>query len=413
LAAALATRVALVYGTPEFAPENDAADYDRHAQSLAERNRFPDSSYAAPGSPSALRPPAYPVLLGAVYKAFGSPSWTAGRLVGALLGTLTVLLIYALGRELWGARAGLVGAAFAAVYPPLVMVNGSLLSEAMFLPLMLGVAIVVLWHRRQPDRWSLLVAAGVLCGAAALTRSVGLALLIPALLGAITVASRNRGQRAKAAALVVSTAVLVVAPWSVRNTLSFDRFVPLSTQNGPTIAGAYNSVAGREDEYWGVWRVPFWLPEFRSLVRGTLDEAEIDRDLASAARRYGFDNPGYALRLTGANTLRFFDVGPSHALITRTWYAEMGVPPSLRRWTTLAFYVAVALGALGIGFVFRQRRFPNAPLFLWVFPLVMYLSVIPIHGGMRYRVPIDPFVLLPAGVLAASLPRSRFTPPTT
>jgi 4-amino-4-deoxy-L-arabinose transferase-like glycosyltransferase len=405
LAIALALRVALVAGTSDFAPENDAADYDLLAVSIADQNQFPDSPYAALGSPTALRPPAYPLFLGAVYKVFGSQSWTVGRLAGALLGTLTVLLLYLLARQLWGLRTGLVVAGLAAVYPPLIMVNGSLLSEALFLPLMLGAALAVLWVRSEPGRWTPAIVLGLLCGVAALTRTVGVALLVPAVIGVLMTAGASRGWRARSAAVVVLVAALVIAPWSVRNTVAFDRFVPLSTQGGPTAAGAYNSVAAREGRFWGVWRVPFWLPQFRPLVRGSLDEAEIDSALSNSAKRYAFDHPAYAIRLFGANTLRFFDVGPSHALITRVWQSEMGIPPSLRRVTTISFYVAVGLAAIAIMGSVLGRRLPRIPLFLWLLPLVMYLSVIPIHGAMRYRLPIDPFVLLAGGAGVAALAR--------
>jgi hypothetical protein len=103
-----------------------------------------------------------------------------------------------------------------------------------------------------------------------------------------------------------------------------------------------------------------------------------------------------------------FDIGPSHALITRGWHSEMGVPSSLRRVTTVSSYVAFGLATIAIfGFVRRRRGPPEVPIFLVLFPLVMYLSVIPINGGMRYRLPIDSFVLLAAGAGVAALTSQR------
>src|SRR3954447_18415988 len=80
----LLIRVALIVATPHFKPANDPADYDRIAVSIADGHGYPDTNYAAPGTPAGWRTPGYPGLLGAVYAVTGH-SLFAGRLMGALL----------------------------------------------------------------------------------------------------------------------------------------------------------------------------------------------------------------------------------------------------------------------------------------------------------------------------------------
>jgi 4-amino-4-deoxy-L-arabinose transferase-like glycosyltransferase len=224
---AAATRAALIIATPHFTLFGDPADYERWAVSLATGHGFPTTSIASPGTPSAFRPPGYPLLLAAVYAPLGVHP-LAGREIGALLGVLTVGLIAALGRRLGGERIGLWAGVIAAVFPPLVATSGTLLSEALFLPLELALALVLLELGRRPSlRWP--VAAGVLCALAVLTRAVALPWVIVAMVAAWRSGARWRWVCALAAAYVV-----LMVPWSVRNADVLHAFVPVTTEGGYT-----------------------------------------------------------------------------------------------------------------------------------------------------------------------------------
>src|SRR6266540_937570 len=183
LGLALLTRVAVIVATPDYQPQFDAADYDRHAVSIADGHGYPGPQSGDPTQPTAFRPPLYPVALAAVHLLGGG--WTAGRVLGALLGVATVLLVFVISRRLWGPRIAVVTSAIVAVFPPLVILSATLLSESLFLPLMLGAVLVVLEYRDDRRlRWALL--AGVLCGLAALTRTNGVLLVVAAGLGVWT-----------------------------------------------------------------------------------------------------------------------------------------------------------------------------------------------------------------------------------
>jgi 4-amino-4-deoxy-L-arabinose transferase-like glycosyltransferase len=402
---ALLVRLVVVLATPDFRPNNDPLDYDRAAVSIAAGHGFPPTAYAAPGSASALRPPAYPVALAATFKVFGH-SYSAARGVGALFGLLAVVLIGLLGQALWGRPVGFLAAWLAAVFPPLVWLNASLLSEALFLPLELGAVLLAIRYRSgYGGAWSA-VAAGALCGAAGLTRSVGLALIVLVWL-AVYGSRRPTGTRLRAIGLTTAACVLVIAPWTARNAVQFHAFVPVSTQGGPTVAGTYNASAGTHDRYFGMWRNPLWLPEYRPLLHDGLDEAQIDREMRRRALDYAREHPAYPAAVTGLNVLRLFDLGPGHSFVTKLWDDEMGVPRSLRGATSIALWLVTALAMIGLVAGWRRRgRAFLRPGFVWLVPALMFASVVWIHGGARYRAPVDPFiVLLAAYGLAAAWPR--------
>ena len=390
LLVALVARVAVVLAQPDAVPVIDAGDYDRHARSIAAGEGYPETVIADPGGPSALRPPAYPYLLGAVYAVSGD-SFTAGRLAGALLGVLTVALIFVIGRRLFGPRTALWAAGIAAVFPPLVWLNSSVISEQLFLPLALGAVAALLRARAHPAdalRWGIL--AGALIGAGALTRVVGLLLLVPA------VAALWRTRRAAIAA--VACAVLAIAPWTIRNAVEFDRFVPIATQDGFNLYGTYNERAASDPDFPGGFVLPLLAPEARGLFhRPGIDEADIARELGSRARDYLAGHPLYPLEVMFWSTLRLVDVDRSSPA-TATDYRQMGVSEGAEPLLRVTAWLLVAAALAGA--VLRRREL--RPLWVWSVPVLMWLGVVIFLGYPRYRAPIDPFLILLAAAAGSA-----------
>lgn len=399
LVLALGLRIAAVAGQPDLQPAFDAGDYHRHALSIAAGNGYPDTVLAAPGTPTALRPPLYPYLLGGVYALTGD-SFTAARLVGALLGTLTVLLVFLIGRALWSRKAGLIGAALAAVAPSLVLLNSSLVSEQVFVPLLLGLVLLVLRARRAPD-WRVAAALGVLCGLAALTRVIGLLLVLPALL-AVWAGRPRLSRRAVAAPLIVlATAALTVLPWTIRNTVEFDRFVPLATQEGFNLFGTYNEESAAATDPRGGWKFPLGLRESGGLFhRPGLDEAEISERLGRKARSYIVHHPAYPLEVAILNTPRLFGIGDD-AETTRVDQEQSGIPANLRRTVEVSVFLTLVLGLLG-GLALLRRRVASGPVAVWLVPALLFAGTVFFLAVPRYRVPLDPFLILLAAGGAAS-----------
>ena len=403
LALALVLRVAAVAGQPDLQPAFDAGDYERHALSIAAGDGYPDTAVAAPGSPTALRPPLYPYVLGAVYAVSGD-SRTAARLLGAVLGTLAVLLLFLIGRAVFSERAGLWAAALAAVSPTLVLLNSSLVSEQVFVPLVLGLALAIVRAPRGDWRWAALL--GVLCGLAALTRVIGLLLVLPAVLAVWGSRPRLTRRALLAPVAVVLAAALTVLPWSLRNTAEFDRFVPLATQEGFNLFSTYNAEVAAVEDPRASWRFPLVIEESKRLFhRRGIDEAEISEELGARARRYILDHPLYPLEVAALNTPRLFGIGDDAAL-ARTDAEQTGIPDRLRGVVDVSVYLTLASGLAGIALLVR-RRASVVPLSLWLIPGLLFLGAVFFLAVPRYRVPLDPFLLLlAAGGLTAS-PRSR------
>lgn len=405
LAVALIVRVGLVIATPDFTPTGDPAEYDTIARSVAAGHGYPPISYATPNEESALRPPGYPFALGGVYAVSGD-SRDAGRIFGALLGVLSVALIFLIARATLGERTARIAGWFAALFPPLVALNASLLSEALFVPLMLAAILATLRFRAEPERVPLALAAGLLVGLASLSRSAGLLLAIPLGIALITAPG---ARRVLAPAFALAGLVIVIAPWTIRNAVELDAFVPIATQDGYTYAGEYNELADRSGDALldAVWQNPPSAASLRPLFNDGFTEPELNSELRSRAFDYMAEHPGYVARATLFNSLRMVHLGSDNHT-TEVYNVEANVPSAMRRVSQLSVYLALLLAIAGVVILIRRRE---GPLWLWLgVPLAMWIAVAPVLGTPRYRSPLDPFLVIFAAVAVAALLSRRDRP---
>jgi hypothetical protein len=278
------------------------------------------------------------------------------------------------------------------VLPALVFLPASLLSENLFVPLALGSLVAVLRFRAtRALGWA--AAAGALVGAAALTRTNGIVLVVPlALLGSW-----------RAPALALGCVALALVPWTVRNEASFDALLPLGTQAGYTLAGVYNSQAAAPGALHAAYRVPQTLPEYAGLfgVPGR-QEDEVGGELRRRATHYARHHAGYVADVLRLDALRLIDLGPGHAFVSGVSYGEMGIPRGWRPVVRAGVYALLALALAGL----LVRRRALGPWVAWLVPVLLFLSLLPTSGLPRYRAAIDPFLCVLAGAALAQTRRS-------
>jgi 4-amino-4-deoxy-L-arabinose transferase-like glycosyltransferase len=399
VALALLVRVLVVILTPHFVPQTDSAAYDRTAVSLAQHGRFPASDFTA--GPAAFRPPAFPLALAAVYKVVGvssaSTRWEAGRLLEAVLGAAAVALVAVIALRLWGRRAGLLAGLIAAVYPPLVLVGSSLMTEPLFIALLLAAVLAALIARdsRHRRRWEVLT--GLLVGLGALTRGNGIALLVPICFLVWSHRPRLSWRSAFSPLIVIAATAMTLTPWLVRNAREFHQPV-LTTETGFAVAGTYSHAAAHDREFTALWLPPATQTEQVLRSHPGLNEAALSNRLTSLGVSYAEGHPGYVAQVLWWSSLRLLDLSGIHY---ERWLVSFeAYPLQLAVVSVYAFWILAVLGLLG-ALTSSARR---APLALWACPVVVCLITLPIQGSTRYRSPADPFIVMLAvlGLLAAS-----------
>jgi 4-amino-4-deoxy-L-arabinose transferase-like glycosyltransferase len=404
---AFVLRLAIVIGSPHFHPVTDAIEYDRDAVSLARHGHLPSTLLLFNGTPTALHPPFFPAALAVVYKIVGTGSthtrWEAGRIFEALLGALTVWLVALVVRRIWDARVALVAAGIAAIYPPLVLIGTSLLSESLFIPLVLAALWAALVYREDPRlRWT--VISGVFLGLSALTRGNGFLLVIP-LAGLAWIGRPWRSWAAvRAPLLLLLAALAVMTPWTIRNLRAFHTLVPVTTETGYTLEGTYNSASQHDKIFPALWVEPELAIGEALRANPGANEAQIGSQMQHEALHYIRAHPSSLLRTVYWNARRMLNISPE---LERLLAPYEGYPPWLSQLSAYAFWALLLLSALAL--LIGRGLVRRASWWFWVMPVLSWVPALLLEGNTRYRVPADPF-MLPLAAIALLVIYDRVRP---
>jgi 4-amino-4-deoxy-L-arabinose transferase-like glycosyltransferase len=326
--------------------------------------------------PSADKPPLYP-FLEAIPSLFGGRNWAWHDLVDIFGGTALIGVVGLLGRRVAGARAGVIAAALAAVYPLLIAADGSLRSETIYALLVTLSLLVALWCRERPTarRAALL---GAVIGLAALTR--GEALLLAVLLP-FAVAGWRRGL------ISIVACVLVLTPWLVRSWAEFGQPVLISTNVGGLLAGA-NCAQTYSGPLLGQWTLAC-LPK----PRFTNEAKESDR-MRSIGLRYAREHAERLPVVFAARLGRSFELfRPKQQWVMEAFYEGRSL--EVERAGVLVYYVVALLAIAGV-LVLRRR---HGPWLILLTPVVLVVFVsITAYGFTRFRVGAEPALIVLAAI---------------
>jgi 4-amino-4-deoxy-L-arabinose transferase-like glycosyltransferase len=351
--------------------------YDAQAYAVLAGNLEGGSGFTTgPGAtqPSSNYSPGLPLFVAGLYAVSGGIHPQFARIVLALIGALSVLFAYLLGRRLvrppsnpplssevgWrGVAPALIGALVVAVYPALLEYQGMLMSEPLAATLLSGGVLATLWGW-DGGRWRWLL-PGVLFGALALTRPEYLA--IAGLVALVVFVREARGdwpQSLVRAAIFLLGLVVIVAPWTVRNAVALDRFVPISTGGGQVLfAGTYLPSDGDPEKVGA--EVVAENPDL--FQPGDAQQLRLEQILARlAADRYPGTETDQALSKMGKEQL-WDDVSDEPVeyagfVATKVWRIWSHGPRDVMRepvWEVL-HWLLVALGLAGLAILAWQRR---------------------------------------------------------
>jgi 4-amino-4-deoxy-L-arabinose transferase-like glycosyltransferase len=393
IALGLALRLAYALITRHGVLGVDEADYDQSARLAAEGHWLWFTPPYNQAHPSLWKAPGYPVWTGLIYTVLG-PGPTKAIVLQTLLGPLVILMTWLLARRLFGPRAAIVAAALAALYPHMWQWEASLHPEALALPLALGFYLAVLGRDPTPRR---AVAAGLLLGVSLLVRPTSLALL--ALPVAAWWAARGTRRGLGMAAVTAVVAVAVVAPWTVRNAVKYDAFVPISVQDA-AISGTFNDDAANDHDNPWSWRV--FVRRDRDVIAHKRPDAEFRRVLQDRAFDYIREHPGSVPKAFFWNGLaRTWDIWRPSKVLGQARFE--GRSRAVEAVALGMYWVLLAFALAGL-WRHRDRR----DVVAGVLALALASSVLfTIAAATRYRVPLEPLVVIMACSLLA--PRAQIT----
>lgn len=159
-------------------------------------------------------PPLYLLYTGVLQSIFGEGNLTAFRLLNILWSTALVGTVFIAAEAYFNRRVAAIAAWLIAINPIFIIESGQILTESVFLPLMVGALAL---HGRYTRRnalmtWQQAALVGVLLGLASLTRAIALALPL-IFIADLLWRYRKRAMRSIAALLIAYSAVTL--SWTV------------------------------------------------------------------------------------------------------------------------------------------------------------------------------------------------------
>jgi 4-amino-4-deoxy-L-arabinose transferase-like glycosyltransferase len=402
-------------------PVYDAAAYAAIAANLSDGEGFTVGAGAT--QPSSNYSPGLPLLVAGIYEATGGAHQRLARLALAVIGTLSVLFAYLIGRRLArpstdpplsgevgrrGVVPALLGALAVAIYPALLEYQGMLMGEPLAATLLSGGVLAILWAADRNGRAAWLL-PGALFGALALVRPEYLAIaFLPAL---VVFARRARADwrlGLAQAAILLAGLTLVVAPWTLRNAVALDRFIPISTGGGQVLfAGTYLPSDGNPEKVGAevVERHPgLFAP-------GAAERLRLEQILARlAASRYPNLEADQALSRIGRE--RLWDdiseepVESAGFVVAKVWRVwTYGARDVMREpgWEVF-HWTLVALGLLGLGLLAARRRWEALPIGTIVLAITALTALL--VASPRRLLVLLPLVAALAGVAVAWIAQS-------
>lgn len=373
-------RVAYAIHNRNYAVVGDALTFHLEGGYVAHGQGFHNIT---DGARTAEHPPLH-ILLIALIDLLGAHSFEAQKIALSVVGTGTVVLVGLAGRLLGGERLGLIAAAVAALYPMLWLADGTLMSETTYALLITAALVCALAYARRPSPW-LAAALGALIALAALTRGEGLALLV-------LLAAPLAWRRPRHLAAVAVAAVVVLAPWTIRNLATFDKPFLIST-NGEAIWAGANCHQTYYTDQIGAWIFNCYGP------RPAGDESVQALAYRDRGLRYMRHHTGRLPAVVAARLGRLWDV-------YRPWTqgtffsATEGRRPRATHVALIVYWALLPLAVAGAVLLRRRRR----ELWILLAPVVMVtLVAATTYGTTRFRTAAEPSIVLLAAVSLQAL----------
>jgi 4-amino-4-deoxy-L-arabinose transferase-like glycosyltransferase len=364
---------------------SDEFDYTVIARHFAAHGTLPESFD---------RSPLFPLFLAGLFK-LGGESFFYIRIVQAVLGAIIALQIALIGRRVGGSGVGIVAGALWAIYPMGVFMSGILYPAILLTSLMTSAVLCLLAKRDSPAYVAWVALAGLLLGAGTLTKPMVFSSIVVVALWLFT-QRRSSRLRLLLVSIFLGSALMSLLPWTLHNAVKHGEFVPVESRSLDELVP---------------WAGSATTPTMESkrgqgqLIQAKGDSTPVaqpiaDSTLAGMLTRMAKRYPG--------EFVSFFELYP-----TRVGFLKQSQREQARRKKTERFVRYIPFGSdlvmtvsifsvgplylfavVGIASMWRGRE-KRRELSLFVLLVMSFaLSYAVSWGKIRYRIPVDPYIIL-------------------
>lgn len=364
---AVIVRLAVLWIVPA-PPIDDSAQaaYLAGAHKLLHGEGFRDPSYPV------YAPPLYGMFIAFWQSIFGDDLGPV-KIAQVMVDSVTVILLFLIMREIFNVRTGLLTAAVLAVYPFAIYLAISIASEPLVTCLLAGFVLLAIYSvKLQKLRY--FAAAGMVLGLATLTR--GTTQFMPFFLFVVLLpfAYRIRILRnvLTASLIFIGAFIFAIAPWTIRNYVVLDDFIPVATGGGIVV------LMGSQEEYLTIPGKPDMFEKYPP-IQGS-KPSEVDKYWRNA----GIAEHIHHLETDPLGFLKFTAIK-----FLRLWYAtESG---DNHQWTLGGNLSLYLLACLGLVMALRTQQYlVLIPLFVIGYYALLHWVSLPLF---RYMMPVMPYVI--------------------
>lgn len=332
---------------------------------------------AVEGGFNTYLPPLYPLFLRLVYALFGNYNYQAVYIAQGVIASLMILMIYDIVRRLSNETAALSAAAITAVYPNFIAYGLTTMTES----LSIFIVVLLLWILYRPfNETKKAIALGCVLAAGIFIKSAIL-FFVPATL--LTTKKRL---------IQLLVLIALLSPWIVRNAVVHEKVAPVSDTGALNFYATYNPAATGSKHV----------------------EAA-----ATPLKTYDHDQKTYvveALKFIVHNKWQTIDItyNKLSLLLSRGWDTfvlrkVVGKKNSLLNNIMMYAYLPVAvLGLVGLARLYGGKN----RIIAYMMTSYLVLSIALAIFKFRYRVLIEPMLIIYTGLLIGSLCR-RIRPPNS
>ena len=322
------------------------------------------------------RPPGYSVYLAAIMFVFGKSLLTF-KFMNVVLGSITCVLIYQVGKKVFSWQVGRIASVLVCFYPYLIAYTGDILSET-FMTFMLALSLLLILICNENPSAKNIILTGIVLGLTTLTKSTVLPFFGLACLWLMW-----RTKNIKAGLILGVLTLLTVSPWTIRNYFYYGKFIPISTAGRSFYLACCDGAmflesAGEVDRpQTAEMSSPAIPEEYGEILK--LPRMEQEEIFTRKAKEWLKNNEDKQLYLLKARFLHFWRLYPMMAYKWQKLAAKL----------TAGIYIP--LGIIGIFWSYKYFRKTSLLLMLFaVYTLVHIMFVV----VMRYRIPIDPYMII-------------------
>ncbi|MEW6620523.1 MAG: glycosyltransferase family 39 protein [bacterium] len=384
--------------TLQAPPTGDGVDYDMIGMNII--NGYGYSLY--PGVPTSYRPPLYQFFLAGIYFCFGH-SYAVVRIIQSLIGALTCLITYFMGKELFNKNIGMLSSLLLVFYPSAIYFCGQIYTEGIFIFLLTISMFYAIKVYKKPSLKNQII-CGILIGLSILTRPILLPFLPFIFIWCILIFKQKKVAIMNFS-IITLFILLTLSPWTIRNYIVHHRFVPIATLGGPSFF-----VCNNPFEKNGIWYMPNEA-EWRQMGEKPpnmatrppspyistdfgaplwwwkdLSEVENEKKHYRLAINWIKNHPQEFIKLCGKKLIRFWE-----------WETQSAAPIAQKYKLINLLSYAILLPFMVIGLFFSFKEFKKFAI-IYLLILQFTLNTILFYGSTRFRTPLDPYLLIFASI---------------